>query len=241
MSGRMFGSDNPSSRPEVREKISQAKKGRSLSEMGHKEGCQCCICKSKRGETGGIPKSPEHRRRIGGAKTGVPRPDMVENNPSKRPEVKEMRKIQVSGSRNPSKRLEVRNKKAVSMRRRWQDPSYVAKQMAARQVSQNKAEILLQSILDEHFPNQWKFVGGGQLVVSGKCPDFVHTERKLLIELFGDYWHDESEVEPRIQLFEAEGYQTLVIWEHQLEDIASTVDAVQKFEGYDLSEELSSE
>ncbi len=124
-----------------------------------------------------------------------------------------------------------------NMKRHWQDPSYVAKQMAARQVSQNKAELLLQQILDEHFPNQWKFVGDGQLIVAGKCPDFVHTSRPLLIELFGDYWHSEEVTgvpkeqheKERIQLFESKGYRCLVVWECALED-ANLIKRIQNFE-----------
>lgn len=34
----------------TKEKISEAHKGKSLSEKGHKSNCQCCCCKVKRGE-----------------------------------------------------------------------------------------------------------------------------------------------------------------------------------------------
>ncbi len=34
-----------------KEKISEAQKGKPLMERGHKENCQCCMCKARRGET----------------------------------------------------------------------------------------------------------------------------------------------------------------------------------------------
>ena len=123
----------------------------------------------------------------------------------------------------------------------WQDPVFREKMITAsrqgQHVSQNKAELFLQQILDEHFPNQWKFVGDGKRIVAGKCPDFVHTSRPLLIELFGDYWHSEEitgvpkeqHEKERIQLFESKGYRCLVVWECALED-ANLIKRIQNFE-----------
>ena len=47
------GDNNPAKRPEVREKIRNSRKEKSLSELGHKSNCNCCNCKAKRGETKG--------------------------------------------------------------------------------------------------------------------------------------------------------------------------------------------
>lgn len=128
-------------------------------------------------------------------------------------------------------------KLSAAAKRNFRDPDYLRRRIETLGASPNKTEILLQSILDEHFPNQWEFVGDGQLIIAGKCPDFVHRECKLLIELFGDYWHSEEVTgvpkkqheQERIQLFESEGYQTLVIWEHEMSNTDQLVRAVQDF------------
>jgi very-short-patch-repair endonuclease len=85
------------------------------------------------------------------------------------------------------------------------------------------------------FSGEWEFVGDGKLIIAGKNPDFNHKVEKLLIELFGDYWHSEQVTRipedqhehERIQLFENEGYQTLVIWEHELDDEERLVERIR--------------
>jgi len=70
----------------------------------------------------------------------------------------------------------------------------------------------------------FKYVGDGQLVIEGKCPDFVSTNRsKKIIEVFGDYWHnivmnrEYSSKEGRKEFFSKYGYDTLVLWGSELE------------------------
>jgi len=127
---------------------------------------------------------------------------------------------------------EHRRKNSVSRKLLWQDPGFVQKQMKARKVYPNKAEMFLQGILDRVDPGNWIYVGDGrdkQYILSGKVPDFVHRTKKLIIELFGDYWHKEEEIEPRTKLFEKHRYQTLIIWEHELQLVTSVMKTVQNF------------
>jgi hypothetical protein len=59
-------------------------------------------------------------------------------------------------------------------------------------------------------------------VVAGKCPDFVNVNgQKKIIELFGDYWHRGQNPQDRIDVFKPFGYETLVIWQRELEDLKS--------------------
>lgn len=45
---------------------------------------------------------------------------------------------------------------------------------------------ILDAILQEIFPNEWKYVGDGQLIINGKNPDWVNINgKKQLIELWG--------------------------------------------------------
>lgn len=89
------------------------------------------------------------------------------------------------------------------------------------------------------FPNQWKYVGDGSFLVEYKNPDFININgQKKIIEMFGDYWHGEERTgvpneqheQERIAHFAKYGYQTLVIWEHELEDTEVLLEKVLKFE-----------
>lgn len=76
---------------------------------------------------------------------------------------------------------------------------------------------LLKLIRENNLP--FKYVGNGKLVIDSYCPDFVATNgQKRIIELFGDYWHQGENEEERIRLFKQFGFETLVIWEHDLKD-----------------------
>lgn len=108
-----------------------------------------------------------------------------------------------------------RSRNSESHKKLWRDPEYVSKQIVSRCVTQTKAEKHLQDLLDHNFPG-FQFTGDGKFILVGKCPDFINEEQKLIIELFGDYWHSPDEVEPRVRLFEECGYKTLIIWEHEL-------------------------
>ena len=101
----------------------------------------------------------------------------------------------------------------------WQNPDYVAKQMKSRGCRPNKVELKLQTILDKVFPNEWKYVGDGQLIIGGRCPDFTNINgKKALIEHYGTYWHKDDDPQDRINKFSEFGYQCLVIWENELKD-----------------------
>jgi very-short-patch-repair endonuclease len=82
----------------------------------------------------------------------------------------------------------------------------------------NNAEKKLLRDLNKLYPQQWVFVGDGSMIVNGKNPDFYNADKNLLIELFGDYWHQNDDPQERINLFREKGYNTLVLWEHELKN-----------------------
>lgn len=99
----------------------------------------------------------------------------------------------------------------------WSHKSYIRSQMKARnRTIENKSEKKLHVILDRLFPERFKWVGGGEKIIDGKCPDFIDESSKTIIELFGRYWHKEQEVETRVNHFQ--GYQTIVVWDTELKD-----------------------
>jgi very-short-patch-repair endonuclease len=116
---------------------------------------------------------------------------------------------------------------SIARKKLWQIPDYQIAQKMARNMSPNKSEILLGTILEKLFPDQFNFVGDYSLFIGGKCPDFVHVSKHLVIELFGDYWHgeertstsNEQHVQERIDHFARYGYEAVVVWEHELEDL----------------------
>ena len=109
-------------------------------------------------------------------------------------------------------------------------PAQLKKVMLANSVKPNKLEVLLGNMLDEWYPNEFKFVGDGQVVIGGKCPDFINVNgKKLIIELFGDYWHRNDNPEERIKIFEPYGFKAIVIWEKELKNIPLLYSKLQHF------------
>lgn len=115
----------------------------------------------------------------------------------------------------------------------WQNPEYIKKQMKARKVLQNKAEKSLHKIINS-ITKSFTFVGDGKEIVGSKCPDFIDKANNKIIELYGDYWHKGQDPNDRINYFKNYGYNTLVIWEHELKDIYSLKNRIGGFI-YELS------
>lgn len=105
----------------------------------------------------------------------------------------------------------------------------------------NKQELKLQAILDSYFPGEWKFVGDGQVIIGGLCPDFTNINgKKYLIELFEDYWHSKVRSWTRTELgrimcYNSYGYKCLVIWEHELKNEVALVEKLIKWQNYKSS------
>ena len=117
-------------------------------------------------------------------------------------------------------------------KKNWQDPEYREKVLKAvfgsSKTKPNKPEKLLNNLLQKLLPNEYKYVGDGEFILAGRCPDFINVNgQKKIIELFGDYWHSEEiqgvskkqHVQERKDFFNRYGYETLIIWEHELENI----------------------
>lgn len=112
---------------------------------------------------------------------------------------------------------ETRKRMSESQRAKWLSPGFAEKVIRSWRLTPNRAEKRLMGILDCLYPGQWKFVGDGQVVIAGKCPDFINCNgEKKIIELFGDYWHRGEDVQGRIEWFRPFGFETLVIWEKEL-------------------------
>jgi len=166
---------------------------------------------------------PLRASRISKAKTGISRPDM-------------------QGENNPAKRPSVRKKISKGVTASWNNPEIRAKQvkavLKANRQKLNGCERKLNVLLSTLFPNEYKFVGCGDKIIGGKCPDFINTNgQKKLIEMFGDYWHgtdrtgisNDIHEQGRVDHFLDHGYQTLIVWEHELQDIEQLEEKVLRF------------
>jgi very-short-patch-repair endonuclease len=126
---------------------------------------------------------------------------------------------------------------------RWQDPDYRQKAVRAWYLANNKRptepEKQLGELIQQTCPNEYRYVGDGQVIIDGKCPDFINCNgQKRIIEMFGDYWHkqrvkDRTDYkrteEGRKEAFAKLGYETLVIWEHELKQPETVVAKIKVF------------
>lgn len=128
-----------------------------------------------------------------------------------------------------------------TMLKKWQDPAFRRKAVQAMFVSKfepNKPEKLLIKLFNEILPNEYRYVGNGEVVVGRKIPDFININgQKKIIELFGDFWHSEKrtgrikieEENQRIDHFANYGYQTLIIWQSELKDLENLIRRLVSF------------
>lgn len=140
--------------------------------------------------------------------------------------------------RFPEKRLErSENSKII-----WQDYEFQKMMAEAFELKPNKPEIFLIGKLNELQPDKWIYVGDFSFWVGGKNPDFVNQSEMKLIEFFGCFWHycekcyprtpkKQDTLKERIQIFKDNGYQTLIIWEHEMKDNAKVMRKIKTFLG----------
>jgi len=124
---------------------------------------------------------------------------------------------------------EWRARRSILSKSLWQDPEYAQKVWEAWKVKPNQAELQLQGLLDTYFPGKWKFVGDGQLIIGGRCPDFVNVNgKKEVIELFGTYWHPIFDVAERKEHYRQYGFKAAIIWEDEVGDEHRLVKSLKK-------------
>jgi len=124
----------------------------------------------------------------------------------------------------------VREGMSKSLKDDWKDPEFAKMMGEALHKKPNNVERDLQVVLDKHFPGEWKYVGDYQFWIGGKNPDFVNvTGKKQVIEIFGYYWHDDDEVEPRIAHFKEYGFDCIIFWEFDVYDEEEVVGRVKTF------------
>lgn len=90
------------------------------------------------------------------------------------------------------------------------------KSLKGSHIKPNKQEISLLDLLNTLYPNQYKYVGDGEVMIGGKNPDFINIDgQKKVIEYFGDRWHQGDNPQERIDSFAQYGFACLIIWQSE--------------------------
>ena len=103
----------------------------------------------------------------------------------------------------------------------------------------NKKEKALDLFIQAHFPNEWKYVGNGEVNLGERYPDWININgKKQVIELFGAYWHDPF-INPKIGFRKTEvatyyhynqyGFRCLVIWQKELKKPRKLLKKIKEF------------
>ena len=114
----------------------------------------------------------------------------------------------------------------------WNDPEW-AKQtrqnmMVGWRARPTRPELALHEILISN-DYLYEYTGDGSFWIGPKNPDFIWLEQNRIIELFGSYWHKKSEVELRTKIFAEYGYDSLIIWDYELDNEETLLTKLKEF------------
>ena len=124
---------------------------------------------------------------------------------------------------------EHRAKTSETMKKLWLDPEFAAARMKERNTYPNKLETFVGTILDELYPNEWKYNGDGKegVVIAGMIPDFINANGlNTVVEVFGIAYHDPEKAFMkvgwkrqefgRVATYAQLGYRCVILWEDRI-------------------------
>jgi len=93
----------------------------------------------------------------------------------------------------------------------------------------NGVETVLGAMLEtNHLP--FKYVGGGEVWLGNRNPDFINTNgKKQVIELFGTYWHPVFDVAKKVEHYRQYGFDCLIVWEDELKAPTKLVRKLKRY------------
>jgi len=115
----------------------------------------------------------------------------------------------------------------------WCDPELVKRMTRTTQINIPEGKLL--KIIE---PLGFRYSGSGKhsLIINGKRPDFWNGNTRV-VDLYGCYWHscptcflnkgkNPENVQERQEEFSLYGYESVIIWEHEVEDVEATLSKV---------------
>lgn len=143
----------------------------------------------------------------------------------------EDRKKAQSGKNSPwyGKPLSEETKKKISCTRKelYKNPEFAKMMFAATATRPTKPEKRCCEIFQKNnLP--YKYVGDGGAVIGNKCPDFIHIDKKIVIEVFGRAFHSplltfkkyipyHQTYDGTMEHYKKHGYKCVIIWDTDLE------------------------
>jgi len=116
-------------------------------------------------------------------------------------------------------RREKQRQRALSQ---WRNDEYVAAQMRGRAMKPNQLEQDYWEMLPEEAQSCLVYTGDFSYWIQGgdrsKNPDFVVPGEKMAVEVFGQYYHKESEIVPLLQFYKSAGWRVLILWEQEIRE-----------------------
>lgn len=132
----------------------------------------------------------------------------------------------------------IRQGTSANLKKLRKDPEFNKKMFKAHRKRPTKPEQQIETILNSNWPKKWKYVGDGEVILGGLNPDFINVDgKKLIIEVFGDYYHSPEILGDdwkrgelgRIMTFSQFGYKTLIVWENELKDKDQVISKIEQF------------
>jgi transposase-like protein len=157
-------------------------------------------------------------RRISESKIGVKKPELTKRNLEN----------------NPMNNPETRKKSGKGVREQWKDPN---SKYNSKEFRENQSKTLIERMMKRptsfeqkisdlcmkyHLP--FVYTGDGRMLINFKNPDFVCEEKKIVIEVFlnyfkiRDYGSIENYMKIRGEHFAKQGYKTIFIQEEEIKD-----------------------
>lgn len=157
------------------------------------------------------------------------------HNPGKFPKGHQYWKIGVLGRKQSVKERIRRKKMAISQ---WKDPVYRKKTIKGLigrrwELSENSLKNILKSHWNrptslekqmikiiKKYKLPYKYVGDGQFILGGKCPDFINTcNEKICLEVHNFYHHPAGYRKERAKYFKKLGWKTIFINEDEINNV----------------------
>ena len=139
-------------------------------------------------------------------------------------------------SEETRKKIGLNSKAFGFFKRKNKNPEFIKKRLKGLIKKPTKPEKKMIRLLNTNFPNEWKYVGNGQIIIDNLNPDFINCNgKKLIIEVFGDYWHDPQRhwvlpLQEREKRFKKYGYNMLMLKESDLINEEEVINKIRCFE-----------